>query len=152
LALHGGRVRSETAKREQTAATVPQEPVNTPEALSDAQKAVWNDLAPHATKAGTLTPATATSFQRLCAAIVKHARWEAQIGTDGDTYLKVTIDGAGQEHTEVKAHPLIAKSQALDKDIRGWMKEFIISPVGKPIVQPAKAEDPFGEFMGSEAQ
>jgi len=141
LALHGGRDRG--VKRPQA---VEAAVVAVPDGLPEDVSAVWLDLAPHATTAGTLIPSMVPAFLRLCRAVVKHARWEAQIATDGDTYLKVTIDGAGTEHTEVKAHPLIGKSQTLDNQIRGWFKDFGINPFGKPLTAPAKAEDPFEEF------
>ena len=141
LDLHGGRERG--IKRAQPFEAVP---VAVPGALEASVAAVWSELAPHATTAGTLIPGTATAFQRLCQAIVKHAKMDAQVERDGYTYLKVTIDGSGQEHTEVKAHPLIGKAQTLDNQIRAWFKDFGINPFGKPLAQPAKAEDPFEEF------
>ena len=143
LNLHGGRSAKGVKRAQEAAEAVP---VVVPETLEAEIAAVWADLAPHATTAGTLIPSMVPAFLRLCRAVVKHARWEAQIATDGDTYMKVTIDGAGTEHTEVKAHPLIGKSQTLDNQIRGWFKDFGINPFGKPLTAPAKAEDPFEEF------
>lgn len=142
LDLHGGRSANGVNRpRTAEAASVP-----TPASLGVDIEAVWADLAPHATTAGTLIPSMVPAFLRLCRAVVKQGRWEAQIARDGDTYLKVTIDGSGQEHTEVKAHPLIGKSQTLDKDIRGWFKDFGINPFGKPLAVQQKAVDPFEEF------
>jgi len=108
---------------------------------------VWRELAPHAQRAGTLTEQTAASFRRLCVAVVRLSRWQAQVDHDGDTYLKITIDGAGSEHREVKAHPLIARAQALERDVRAMSKDFLICPFGKPLapdVEPPR--DPFDEF------
>ena len=115
--------------------------------LAEAVAGVWDKLAQHAVKAGTLVPSTAEAFTRLCQAVVKHAQMEAQIERDGLTYLKVTIDGSGQEHTEIKAHPLISRSHALDNAIRAWFKDFGINPFGKPLAEAIpKAVDPFASF------
>jgi phage terminase small subunit len=139
--LQGGTDRGVVRPLEQ-AATIEQ-----PDTLPAEVAAVWAELAPHATKAGTLVGSTGTSFRRLCQAVVMHGKMTAQIERDGLTYLKVTIDGSGQEHTEVKAHPLISKAQAMDNAIRAWFKDFGINPFGKPLTDPAQQPvDPFASF------
>lgn len=141
LNLRGGRDRAVARP-----AAVPSAPVAMPEALPPEVQAIWVELAPHAMAAATLTAGMVPSFVRLCRAVAKQARWEAQIARDGDTYLKVTIDGSGQEHFEVKAHPLISKAQGLESQIRAWMKDFAINPFGKPLAVAEPAADPFAEF------
>lgn len=143
LHLHGGADRDRATSR---AAGVDLEPVPMPDGLTPDVMAVWASLAPHATLAGTLVAGTVPAFLRLCRAIVKHTLMEAQIERDGLTYLKVTIDGSGQEHTEIKAHPLLSRAETVDTKIRGWMKDFAINPFGKPIATQKKPDDPFGEF------
>jgi hypothetical protein len=83
--------------------------VSPPEDLPEGQKKVWLELAPHAAAERTLTEATANGFRDLCEAIVVRDKLLAQIEQDGWTFLKVTVDAAGQEHQETKAHPLIAQ-------------------------------------------
>jgi len=151
--LHGKRASRRAkgsrndAKGSPNAASRPVVALDVPASLTDDQRAVWLDLAPHAQRAGTLTAQTAASFARLCAAVVRLRRWQQLIEKDGETYLKVTIDGAGQEQTEIKAHPLITRSQVLEKDIRSWSKDYAINPFGKPLVtDPAPPRDPFDEF------
>jgi hypothetical protein len=121
--------------------------VAVPQGLPATVEAVWLELAPHARHAGTLVASTAVAFRRLCEAVVTHQRMQAQIERDGLTYLKVTIDGAGQEHQEIKAHPLISRAETLDNKIRAWFKDFAINPFGKPLAEaiPTPA-DPFAEF------
>lgn len=122
-------------------------PVARPEGLAADIEAVWDDLAPHAIQAGTLVPGTVPAFLRLCQAILKHAQMEQKIAQDGLTYLKVTIDGSGQEHTEIKAHPLISRASSLDNSIRAWFKDFAINPFGKPLAAATvKPADPFAKF------
>src|SRR5262245_32040037 len=92
-------------------------PAGTPDDVA----AIWAELAPHALESRTLVPSTATAFLRLCKAIVRHAVMEVQIEKDGLTYLKVSVDGAGVEHSEVKAHPLISRAGSLESSIKAWM-------------------------------
>lgn len=142
LALRGGQDRG--VVRPVEASPVP---VRLPEGLSLEIAAVWDNLAPHAIKAATLVAGTVPAFVRLCQAVVKHGQLDAQIAHDGLTYLKVTIDGAGQEHTEIKAHPLISRAESMDNKIRGWFKDFGINPFGKPLADATpKPADPFAEF------
>ncbi len=123
------------------------EPVDCPEGASAEVAAVWSELAPHAAKAGTLFPGTASAFLRLCKAVVKHDRWEARIEAEGETQIKVSVDGAGVEHQELKAHPLIARAQSLDAHIFGRFKDFAINPFGKPLAAAQeKPADPFAKF------
>ena len=142
LKLHGGRDRA-VARPE----AVPVVPITAPDGLDASLQAIWDAHAPHAIKAGTLVPGTVSAFLRLCKAVRRHDRMEAVIDSDGMTYLEVTIDGAGQEHNKVLAHPLIGKAQTLDASIRSWFKDFGLNPFGKPLVDlTPKVEDPFAEF------
>lgn len=118
-----------------------------PDWLGAEAKAVWAELAEHAIKARTLVPSTVVAFTRLCKAVVRHAEMEAQIAKDGLTYLKVTVDGSGQQHDELKAHPLISRAGSLESSIKAWMKDFALHPFGKPVIEvKAKAVDPFAKF------
>lgn len=146
VAIHGGKVHGIVRPVESA-------PVQQPASLSAEVQAVWAELALPAVNAGTLVANTSSAFVRLCHNVVKHAQMEAQIAHDGLTYLKVSIDGAGTEHTEVKAHPLISRAQALDNAIRASFKDFGINPFGKPLADAIpKPVDPFAEFDNEVAQ
>src|SRR5712671_5989268 len=92
---------------------VPVLPVVPMPELPAEQQAVWSELAPHAREARTLIPSTAGAFRDLCEAIVLKRALLARIEQDGLTYLKVSVDGAGVEHTEIKAHPLLAQHRGM---------------------------------------
>ena len=139
IQLHGSRDRG--AVRMPAPVVVP-----CPEGLRADVAAVWAELSPHAAQMGTLAPSTSTAFLRLCQSVVKHAEMERQIEKDGLTYLKVSVDGAGVEHTEVKAHPLIARAQTLDNAIRSGLKDFAINPFGKPLLAVEAPQDEWAEF------
>lgn len=123
-----------------------------PADLPEAQREVWNELAPHACAAKTLTEGTVAAFRDLIEAIVIKREMLAQIRRDGLTYLKVTIDGSGQEHTEVKAHPLIGQHRGMMQRVEQGMLRFRLSPMGKELEQPEPPEDPFAEFDGGAVQ
>jgi hypothetical protein len=115
--------------------------------LTDAQIEVWNDLAPHACAQRTLTAQTARAFADLCEAIVLKRRLMASIEANGLTYLKVTIDGAGQEHTEQKANPLLAQHRGMMQRVEAALLRFRLSPIGKELAPAAASpKDEWAEF------
>jgi hypothetical protein len=105
-----------------------------PESLPVAHQDVWRLYAPPAIEAGTLTPRTAGAFALLCKLIVMEQAVVAQIEADGWTFVKITIDGAGQEHQELKSHPLCSHHRGLVQRLETQMKNFGVMPFGKPIV------------------
>lgn len=139
--VHGQR----GAKAQQAAANAP-EAVAIPADLPVEQREVWTSLAPFAVQARTLTKATAQAFRDLCEAIVVKRSMLERIREDGMTYLKVTVDGAGQEHTEVKAHPLISQHRGMMQRVEAGMTRFRLAPIGKEMVTEEPAADPFAEF------
>jgi hypothetical protein len=121
-------------------------PVAMPGDVSDAVRPIWLALAPHATTARTLTPATVGAFRDLCEAIVLKRRLLDAIEAGGLTYLKVTIDGAGQEHMEQKANPLLAQHRGMMQRVEAGLKCFRLSPIGKEMSAPEVPSSPFDEF------
>lgn len=122
------------------------EPVPMPADLTPAQAEVWATLAPHAHVARTLTPATVVAFRDLCEAMVVKRQMAAKIQEDGYTYLKVTVDGSGQEHSELKAHPLISQHRGMMQRVEAGLVRFRLSPIGKEMVAQEVQTDPFAEF------
>ena len=122
--------------------------LSAPKWLNEREHELWNELAPLACSQRTLTEQTARSFADLCRAIVRRDDMQAQIDRDGLTYLKVTVDGSGQEHNEIKAHPLISQSRGMMQRIEQGMIRFRLSPMGKEIATPEKPNDEWAEFDG----
>jgi hypothetical protein len=145
--LHG----SKGAKPVQGTSKAP-EAVPMPADLPADQRQVWLELAPHAREARTLTHGTAQAFRDLCEAIVLKRSMLARLEADGLTYLKVTIDGSGQEHTEVKAHPLLAQHRGMMQRVEAGMTRFRLSPIGKEMATSEPEADPFAEFDGDTVQ
>lgn len=150
LALHGGRDRLGVTNDAQQPASVPNEPVDAPEDMPVDQRAVWDELAPHATAASTLTPRTALAFRQLCGRIVLLHKMEARLELDGLMTTKVSLQmdqaGGGLQNVEPKAHDLLTKCMTMMQRVDQGMLRFMLSPMGKEIVQPVKDVDPFAEF------
>ena len=152
MRLVGARIRPRGAGPGESTAPSPDQPhvpVEIPAWLTgEGARAVWAQLAPEAERARTLTPGTAVAFARLCQTWVTHAAMAATVAKDGMTFFEVMVDGAGQEHQAIKAHPLLARVSSLDAAIRATLKDFCLSPFGKPVAPTVAAPaDPFAEFL-----
>jgi len=122
LALHGGRVRP-YHKPPEAGPIVAQVPVTCPEDLPDDQQAVWNELAPAALEAGTLTPRTRSAFVMFCRNVVLERRYaeSAQAGT--------------------------GNHRGMLQWVAARYKDFAIAPFGRPVVTTVpKPADPFAKF------
>lgn len=111
-----------------------------PEDLPEGQRAFWETNAVLALEKGTLARHTVTAFRLLCEMDAERRRTFETLETDGRTFLKVTVDGAGVEHQELKAHPLKSDYRALCKAVETSLKNFGLAPFGK--AEPARAKAP----------
>lgn len=103
-----------------------------PEDLPADQKAVWQQYAQLAMDRRTLVPQTVPAFLEFCELMAEKRAVKRTIDHDGRTYLKVTVDGSGQEHQELKAHPLKADYAKLAKSVESYLLKFMLAPFGKP--------------------
>ncbi len=131
VAFDGGRVGGDG----ETPPALSGEP---PETLPADEQAFWRAYAPLAIAAGTLTPQTAGSFRLLCELDAEKRATKETMDRDGRTYIKVTVDGAGQEHQELKAHPLTSAYRQLAQRVEALMARFLLAPFGKPVAGGAK--------------
>lgn len=152
LALHGSRRAPKNATAPESKPEAPLEPVKTPAGLAEDEQAVWDELSGHATAQGTLRPATVAAFRDLCGLRARAARWLRRIEAEGETFMKVSVDGAGVEHQEPKAHPLMARYNAALIRIETGMARFKLAPTGKELTATVKEVDPFEEFDGASVQ
>lgn len=116
-----------------------------PEDLPSEQRDFWHRWASLAIEKRTLTVHTVPAFRLLCEVDAEKRETKATIDRDGRTFVKVTVDGSGQEHHELKAHPLTGSYGRLAKDVRTGMLSFGLAPFGKPESPIAKrtAANPF---------
>ena len=119
-----------------------------PEDLPTDERAFWQENAPKAIAQGTLTWRTVSGFRLLCEQDADRLKIKKTVDKDGWTFIKVTVDGAGQEHQELKAHPLIRDYRALCKSVETLMARFKLAPFGKAEIQvkPKRDVNPWGSF------
>ena len=103
-----------------------------PADLPEDQRDFWQRYAGHAIEARTLTMRTEAAFRLLCELEAEKRATKATIDADGRTFIKITIDGAGQEHQELKAHPLTGSYRQLAQRVETLMARFSLAPFGKP--------------------
>lgn len=109
-----------------------------PEELPLMAREFWHANAALAIEAGTLTPRTIPGFRWLCETYAEMRANEDTIRRDGRTYIKCTVDGAGNEHQELKAHPLTSATNRLRKDVDAGMARFCLTAFGKPAAGAVK--------------
>jgi hypothetical protein len=104
-----------------------------PDSLTADEQAFWVSYAPLAIRQRTLTPSTVPNFLLLCELQAEKKAVRATLDTDGRTYIKAWTDSSGQEHQELKAHPLKSDYGKLAKDVDRLMARFMLAPFGKPM-------------------
>jgi hypothetical protein len=102
-----------------------------PEDMPVDEREFWHNYAARAIEQGTLTLQTVAAFRLLCELDAEKRATKAQIDKDGRTYIKCVVDGAGNEHQELKAHPLKSDYAKLAKDVVSLMARFKLAPFGK---------------------
>lgn len=87
-----------------------------PNDLNPEERAVWLELAPHATANGTLTDATSLGFRLLCRNVVLERQFSASVMDRG-----------------------CANHRGLIQRIDAELLRFNLAPCGKPVAAPAEA-------------
>ena len=134
LRLHGSRWK----KPNQPAPKAPQGrvmAVELPAGLSVAAQTVWQEWAPHATQALTLTPATVLDFAGLCELVVE--------------MREVLEKRRGEGWTDLGLR-LAREYRGLVQRVETTLRAFRLAPIGKEMVTAEVDEDPFAEFDGKE--
>jgi P27 family predicted phage terminase small subunit len=115
-----------------------------PSHLDPVARREWKRLAPMFGRLGILTEIDGASFAGYCIAHSTLVRINRALKDCGYKMLaeKHTVDGAGNEHLEVKANPLIVQQRLALMAIRGFCTEFGMSPSSRgKISVPGAGED-----------
>jgi hypothetical protein len=148
LARLQGSKRHKSKAGERGVAVPPPGDIQPPADMPADQQAIWDQLAPHALAAGTLTPATAESFRDLCRVVVVRNGLFAKIQEDGWTYITVKPDPDGGTHEEIRKHPLVTDLRAFEQRVEAGRARFRLAPMGKEMVSAEQPQDEFAEFDG----
>lgn len=90
----------------------PIEEFDAPDSLTHDERRIWNQQAPHAFKARTLTRATALAFERYCRVVVLECNESKSSGVGGSNH------------------------RGLLRQINAYELQFLLSPAGKPVAEP----------------
>lgn len=103
----------------------PPEIFDPPKTLRGKPRAVWDELAPFAFEARTLTPASASMFAMVCRGVVKERALSAS-----------------------KKHAGGSNHRGLMQRVSSWLKDFGLAPIGKPmsVAQPETAANPLDRY------
>lgn len=99
----------------------------------DAQE-VWNTLGPRLLKLGILTEADGDAFSILCQIRGRLKQIHKLMHQEEGPVLiqtKVTVDGSGQEHTELKPSPYTVMERLYYQQFRQYAAEFGLTPRGR---------------------
>lgn len=135
VALPGGKVDEEGI------------PALPPEDLPVDQREFWQRNVPRALAQGTLTPRTVEAFRMLCELDAERRATKRTIDEQGRTYIKAWTDSSGQEHEELKAHPMVARYDRLSKQVESLLARFKLAPFGKAEAV-VKAKTPENRWAG----
>lgn len=127
-----------------------------PQGMTEAQIAVWQDLAPKAAAARTLTVETAPGFALLCKQIVLERMMFSELEKDGLTDTKVSLQmdesGGGVQAVEKKAHALLSQHRAMMQRVEAGLLRYRLSAMGKELLPIEDAKDEWSEFDGDDAR
>ena len=135
----GHRTRTELDGREVTAPSVTGECPEPPAEMPEEQQRYWRQWAPLSHARGMLDSERTPGFELLCRSQAQADMLWAEIGKEGFTFEKVTVDGSGQEHREPKAHPLLSHYRGLEHRVEQLMARYGLGADGK-IRQEAKPQ------------
>jgi hypothetical protein len=119
------------------------EPPPAPEHLSEAERAVWERYAPLAHGAGMLPPAKEPGFEHLCEIVATYQALKQRIDSEGWTFMKVTVDGSGQEHQEEKRHALWSQLQTFAVRRESALRSYGLFANGRPASTGAPSANPW---------
>ncbi len=105
--------------------------------LTPSEADLWAQWAPRARARGTLVPETEPGFAQLCEVASKAAKLWSWIDTVGLMFETVTVDGSGQEHRELRKHPLLTEWRGLEARKEMMLARYGLTGDGKV---PASAE------------
>lgn len=111
----------------------------------------WKRTAPRLVRLGLLTEADGELFGGYCQTVSDLARINKAMRACGYKMLaeKHTVDGAGNEHLEVKTNPLVIQRRNALAQLRYFCQEFGLTPSSRAKIQvPARGEsDPQEDFL-----
>lgn len=121
-------------------------PLPAPEHLSEAEQVVWERYAPLAQATGLLRPESAPGFEHLCQIVSTYERLKERIDAEGWTFVKVSVDGAGVEHSEEKRHALWSQLQTFAVRRESALRSYGLFANGRAPMSGAPVANPWSQI------
>ena len=127
----------------------PKGPVEPPE-MSEAARKVWDKLAPKCEEMGTLTSVDAEAFGVFCELQATLAQCSKMKGEPGFCYFIefTTVDGAGNEHVQLKESPVIKLERNTAMALRAYYERFGLEPSSRSRIHVATKAAPVSKWAG----
>ena len=78
---------------------------------------------------------------RYCELWARSVELDQTLAREPLTFVKVTVDGAGQEHREVKKHPLLIEARGASLAVLKYLVEFGWTPASRGRVKIPKTAE-----------
>jgi P27 family predicted phage terminase small subunit len=104
----------------------------------------WDRLMPILLTQGVMTPAYLAAFAAYCSAYADYVGAEVEKSRPGFSryYEKVSVDGAGVEHVELRSHPALGDSREARKELRQAAQQLGITPATSAKVVALRGNEP----------
>ncbi len=145
--LEGNRGRRKPKKEPEPPAIIP--PI--PDDLDPDARKTWAELAPRLHPLGLLTEADGDAFSILCQIRARLKQIHKVMHQEQGPVLiqaRVTIDGSGQEHTELKPSPYTVMERLYYALFRQYAAEFGLTPRGRAGLSVGTGGDDESGFAG----
>lgn len=142
-----------TLRKDRHTFTSPQPPSGAPTMPADLAgeaRAEWERMVARLESSKTLTLVDDAALVNYCRLHADAAKLQAAIDAlSSPFFLRVSVDGAGIEHSEPKVHPGFAQLRAYRQALRQYLVEFGMTPSSRSRVKVADVgeTDPLAEFF-----
>lgn len=147
--LHGSVTREHHRARPEPVYTV--EAPDPPASLSGDAKKEWDRITPMLVEKRLIARVDLAVLAGYCTlfGMVEQGRREIQSPDFRTTYMKITVDGNGDEHEEPREHPALKSLRANMQLLRPYLTELGLTPATRAKVSPLEeAPEPPAKHLG----
>lgn len=137
----GHRTRTELDERAEKQPSVAGECPEPPADMPESQARYWRQWAGQSHRRGMLDADRVAGFALLCRTAAEADEFLEVIREQGLTYKKVTIDGAGQQHEEIRSHPILSHYRGHLHRMEQLMARYGLAADGKVRTEQVETKD-----------
>lgn len=122
-------------------------PPEPPKPLAGDAKEEWDRVVLALSDTGAISVVDGSVLYDYCRLFADAERLQKAVDAlEMPFFEKVTVDGAGQEHSEPKVHPGFAQLRAYRQALRSYLVEFGLTPASRNRVKTLKPTTPQNEW------